>query len=116
MDIKPIPKVYIVQQQFMVNPGNHAELIPKFDFSSAKEFGSLEILLSPQANPFSIDLIKTELWKKLETFNSRDYLLLVGNPVLMAVTSCIAYNFSNGPVQFLQWSGKDKKYIRIKFS
>lgn len=112
MDIKS--RVFIVQQQFKANPVNLTELIPKFDFTPAKQFGELVILLSPQANPFTPDLIKQELFQKLQTFHGQDYLLLVGNPILMTMAGIVVSKVYQGPINFLQWSGRDRAYISVR--
>lgn len=105
------PRVYAVQ---MTHKWNGKELVPKFDMSSAAEYGELHFLLGPQARPFSPDSVLPELHEKLSEIQENDYLLLIGNPALIAFVACIAADYCDGELNLLQWSGKDAKYIPIK--
>lgn len=104
--------VYAIQQQ-MHYDAVKGELLPRFDLSPAEEFGEIKYLLSPSASPFTPDSIISELHEKLKGFSDEDYLLLIGNPVLIGMAAAIAAD-NAGTVNFLQWSGKNHKYISIK--
>lgn len=111
MDI--VPKVYVVQYQQKWD-GNG--FVPKYDLSSAHLFGEIEYLLSPTARPFNPVPIVTELDRKLAQFTIQDFLLLIGNPVLIGMVCAIASNKTNGVLKVLQWSGKDQQYIKIELN
>ncbi|MBW2636282.1 MAG: hypothetical protein JRC86_01935 [Deltaproteobacteria bacterium] len=104
--------VFVVQNQMRFDHGKN-KLVPRFDLSSAEQYGELSFLLSPSASPFNPESVLNEMAKRLENFSSEDHLLLVGNPVLIGMASALAADIA-GTVQFLQWSGKDRKYIIIK--
>lgn len=104
-------KVYIVQQQLRLND-DLQQLEPKFDFSKAKEYGELVVLLGPNTSPFHAHSLVIELKEKLKHITPNDYLLLTGNPVLIGLVVAIAADYAL-KVNFLQWSGKDQKYIPI---
>ncbi len=104
--------VFIVQKH-MKYDDQKEQFVPKFDVSSARQFGNVEFLLSPTANPFNPNWIIDELHNKLQNFSSEDYLLLVGNPCLIGMVVAIAAYYSGGRVRLLQWSGKDQKYVEI---
>ncbi|MCK5600420.1 hypothetical protein KAR91_01020 [Candidatus Pacearchaeota archaeon] len=104
--------VYVVQNQMRFDR-EKGELVPRFNLSSAEQYGELSYLLSPSASPFNPEGVLKEMAERLADFTSEDYLLLVGNPVLIGMASALAADIA-GVVQFLQWSGKDQKYITIR--
>lgn len=105
-------KVYVVQNQHRWD--RHEKVfVPKYDFTPAAEYGEMVDLLSPTAAPFRTDSIIEELHEKLRNFTSNDYLLLVGNPVLIGISMAIAADYNQGDLNVLQWSGKDRKYLPI---
>lgn len=104
--------VYVVQDSKHVS--NQGRLEPKFDFTPAEEFGELSFLLSPSASPFNLEPVLSELQEKLRGFNDADYLLLVGNPVLLGLSVAIAADANEGRVTMLQWSGAKRRYIPVR--
>lgn len=104
--------VYAVQRQLAYDAGSGG-LKPKFDLSSAEEFGQIAYVLGSNAAPWSDGIVaEAELGLK-DYASGRDHLLLIGNPVLIAVVSAIAAR--RGPVlKFLQWSGKERRYLPIE--
>ena len=105
--------VYVVQRQHKMNHAT-STLTPKFDLSSAEEYGTLEFLLSPNTRPFKPEKIVSVLREKLQNYTSDDYLLLIGNPVLIGMTVAVAADLNAGYVQVLQWS--NRKYILIQIN
>lgn len=105
--------VYVVQQPQRWNAQKQA-MESAFDVVEAEEFGDLVYLLSPMAKPFNVeDSILGQIREGLARFNDEDYLLLIGNPVLIGVVCTVAAARNEGRVRLLQWSGKNKKYIPI---
>lgn len=104
--------VYVIQEQMHLDRIKQ-QYVPRFDLSPAEEYGNLEYLLSPTAGPFHTGTIIKELKEALIHYTPEDYLLLVGNPVLIGLTTAIVAQ-RVGEIQFLQWSGKDQRYIPIK--
>lgn len=105
--------VFIVQKQMRFD-SVAGELVPRFKtISKAAQHGKIEYLLSPTANPFNTEKIVEELHTKLKKFRDGDFLLLIGNPVLIGLATTIAANYNKGSVDFLQWSGKDNDYVEI---
>lgn len=107
-----MPRVFVVQNTQHKNPFTK-ELEPKFDLNPALEYGRLVYLLSPSASPFHPETIIPELQRSLEDFQPDDYLLMIGNPVLIGLAFAIAAHYTNGDVRALQWSGRSNKYIAI---
>ena len=104
--------VYVVQDQTKKDHTT-GEIVARFDLTPAKRYGELKFLLRATAKPFSPLPILEELRRGLEDFGDEDYLLLIGNPVIMGMAAAIAADI-NGTVNFLQWSGKYKKYVIVK--
>lgn len=106
-------RVFVVQKTMRWDESK-GELVPKFDLEPAREYGELEFLLSPTAAPFNPETILGELHRKLADIQETDYLLLVGNPVLIGMVCAIAADYSQGCFNMLQWSGKERKYLPVK--
>lgn len=106
-------KVYIVQDTKWVDPKD-GTLKPKFDFSPAAEHGEPTFLLGSNASPFNLQSVLPELHERLKTFSDDDFLLLVGNPVLLGLAVAIAADYNDGNVNMLQWSGAKHCYIPVK--
>jgi hypothetical protein len=105
--------VFIVQKQMRFDH-QKGELVPKFpSIDKAEQFGKFVYLLSPTASPFNAQKLVDEMTKKLENFGNEDYLLLIGNPVLIGMASGIAADRNLGMLHFLQWSGRDSNYVPI---
>lgn len=106
-------RVFVVQKQHRFDE-QKGELVPKFDLSSAEQYGEIVYLLSPTASPFNPGPIVEELQEKLADFGDEDSLLLVGNPCLIGFATAIAAEASDGFVRLLQWSGRDRAYIPVE--
>ena len=106
------PVVFIVQKQMRFDE-DKAELVPKFNVEPARVFGEFRYLLSPTASPFNPEPIIDDLHEKLQGFADEDSILLLGNPALIGWACSIAAYYNKGRVATLQWSGKDRRYIRV---
>lgn len=102
-------KVFVVQKQQRWDAAR-GMMVPKFDVEPARQYGELVFLLSPTAAPWNPDSIIGELRGKLIDFTSEDFLLLIGNPVIIGWTVTLAYQRTGGWLNLLQWSGKDGSY------
>lgn len=105
--------VYIVQNQMRRSSGN-SNLVPRYDFSQATDFGELQYLLGPSAGPFNPESIINELHEKLKDFTDADYLLLVGNPCLLAWACAIAADYNDGCLKLLQWGRGKYQVIQVE--
>lgn len=105
-------RVFVVQKHLKLDEDGN--LVPKFDFSAAEKFGHIEYLLGPSASPFNVDNILDDLHEKLSDFSTRDFILLVGNPVFIGLATAVAASYAGGNINLLQWSGKDRGYIVLE--
>jgi hypothetical protein len=105
--------VYAVQMQMQYDKESRS-VQPRFpSISKADEWGQVEYLLDPSAHPFNPDLVIGSLHHKLSGFSDDDYLLLIGNPVLIGMASAVAARYNDGKINFLQWNPKNSKYVHI---
>lgn len=105
--------VYVIQkQQRFCHEAK--ELVDRFDLSTAEQHGEIKYLLSPQASPFNPESVIDELHDGLMNFGPDDFLLLVGNPVLIGLATAIAADTVESSINFLQWSGTEQRYICVK--
>ncbi len=103
--------VYVLQDQLHYDEISR-EMKPKFNLRPAEDYGQIKFLLSPSASPFRCEGIVEELHVKLKDFTEDDYLLLIGNPILIGVVTAIAAKYCE-VITFLQWSGKDNRYLPV---
>jgi hypothetical protein len=104
--------VWVVQSTNKLDE-NTGKLVPKFDFTPATRFGTVNFLLSPSASPFSLQTVMLDLHAKLKHFNSRDFLLCAGSPVLLGLACAVAAHYNDGDVNLLQWSGAKRAYVPV---
>lgn len=105
--------VYVVQCQHRFDK-DLQKLVPVYDLSPAKEYGDLVELLGRGASPFGPESVLKQLHRMLQHYGPEDYLLLIGNPVLIGWAVAIAAHYCTGKVTCLQWSGKEKAYLPIE--
>lgn len=94
-----MPRVYIVQEDHKKN------------FKAAEEFGEVSFL-----QPFGqvdIDIATRVIDAKLQDINEQDYLLLVGDPVLIAIAASLASDYLMGVYKVLRWDRKEAKYFPL---
>lgn len=104
-------KVFVVQDTRRYEAGAY---VSAHDLTPAEQYGELIYLLSPTAAPWKPEGIITELWDKLEDFSDDDYLLMVGNPVLIGLATAVACDVNKGRVRFLQWHGRSQSYTPVE--
>ena len=98
------PRVFIVQQPTRRDPATGA-ISPAMDLTPAAEWGELHFILRENENPFA-DLQATAqaVERKLvdNEFCDGDWLVMVGNPALIAVVASVASHLT-GELRLLQW-------------
>lgn len=104
--------VWVVQNQ-MRRSSDNSTMVPRFDFAPAEKYGELRYLLGPSAGPFNPKSIIDELWDKLREFTISDYLVLVGNPCLLAWACAIAADVNDGDLKLLQWGRGKYQVIEV---
>lgn len=84
------------------------------DLTPAIEYGELCVLM-PQSQSMlaPVPTVRT-LKEKLRNFTDNDYILPVGDPVLMSTVAMIAAEQNGGKVKFLKWDRHMGKYFVIQ--
>lgn len=101
-------KVFVVCE-----PVSHREGGAKIDLSPAAEYGEIEVLLGHTQSLFAPVPTVRKLREKLEHFSDDDYILPVGDPVLMSTVSMVASEMNHGRVRFLKWDRIQRRYLVI---
>jgi|TARA_R110000824_G_scaffold64906_3_gene169417 hypothetical protein len=82
---------------------------------SAEKFGDLKVLLPDNRQiVLSSGPIAFKLKQELKNFNDDDYLLLIGDPAIIAVAAAVAAKVNNGFFKVLKWDRDDKAYYDIE--
>jgi folate-dependent tRNA-U54 methylase TrmFO/GidA len=82
---------------------------------SAEKFGDLKVLLPDNKQiVLSSGPLAHKLTKELSTFNDDDYLLLIGDPAIIAVAGAIASKMNGGRFKVLKWDRDEKRYYDIE--
>ena len=105
-------KVYIIQNVMRKYPGGTYRGL---DYSQAERFGEIvylfdgnkQVVMSPQP---TIRKLKSVL----KDFNDNDYLLLVGDPALIGLTTSVLVTISNGRYNMLKYDRIEKDYFPIR--
>lgn len=106
-----MPKVFVVCEPLKNING---VLSKAMDLTPALEFGDIEILL-PHAQSLMVTVPTVRALKeKLKDFSDMDYILPIGDPVLMSTVAMIAGDRNSGRVKFLKWDKRNSKYYPIQ--
>ena len=82
---------------------------------SAEKFGDLKVLLPDNKQiVLSSGPLTHKLMKELKDFNDNDYLLLIGDPAIIAVCGAIAADVNGGRFKVLKWDRNDKRYYDLE--
>jgi folate-dependent tRNA-U54 methylase TrmFO/GidA len=82
---------------------------------SAEKFGDLKICLPDNRQMIlSSGPLTFKLKQELKNFNDSDYLLLIGDPAIIAVAGAIASDINNGRFKVLKWDRNEMKYYDIE--
>lgn len=84
---------------------------PDKDLTPASKFGEIVYLVEIRKGDRKLTpQIELGMWDKLKDFRDEDYLLLVGDPVLIGTATALASEANKGRVQFLKWDRESKTY------
>ena len=82
---------------------------------SAEKFGDLKILHPDNKQiVLSAGPVAHKLRKELSTFCNDDYLLLIGDPAIIAIAGAIASEMNMGRFKVLKWDRDESKYYDIE--
>ena len=80
----------------------------------ALNYGEIKFLFTERAQlVYSAGSVIHKLRKKLDKFNDEDFLLLVGDPAIIAVAAVVASEANSGKFKLLKWDRIAAKYYPI---
>ena len=106
------PIVYVLQEL----PGTRMGR-PKFNIMGAQKYGKLKVLLREDTQIIlSPGPIIFELRRLLKDYNSKDYLLLSGDPSVIGLACAIVSDINNGRFNLLKWDRQEKVYYPLEIN
>ena len=99
--------VYVVQQP-----------APNINILSASDFGYLVFCL-PNTGPESQAIYSTQpfvrkMKKNLQEFRKQDYLLAVGDPVIIGISTAAVSEVTSGQFNILKWDKREYRYYPLE--
>ena len=96
--------VYVVQQP-----------APNINILSASDFGYLVICLPNRDQAiFSTAPYVQKMKKNLQDFRKEDYLLAVGDPVIIGISTAIVSEVTAGQFNILKWDKREYRYYPLE--
>ena len=82
---------------------------------SAEKFGDLKVVLPDNKQiVLSSGPLTFKLRHELKDFNDKDYLLLMGDPAIIAVAGAVVSDVNGGKFKVLKWDRDEKRYYDIE--
>jgi folate-dependent tRNA-U54 methylase TrmFO/GidA len=82
---------------------------------SAEKFGELKVILPDNKQiVLSSGPLTFKLIHELKNFNDKDYLLLMGDPAIIAIAGAVVSEINGGRFKVLKWDRDEKKYYDIE--
>ena len=96
--------VYVVQQP-----------APNINILSASDFGYLVICLPNRDQAiYSTAPYVQKMKKNLQDFRKEDYLLAVGDPVIIGISTAEVSNVTSGQYNILKWDKREHRYYPLE--
>lgn len=113
-----MPRVFVVQKAIKAIRGGDGQTIKHasmFDLSPAEKFGDVEILNEPGDLSLMPFRAVKHLKEKLKNFSDNDFIIPMGDPVLIGATIAIASAMNHGKVKILRWDKHDSAYTPLEY-
>ena len=82
---------------------------------SAEKFGDLKVVLPDNRQiVLSSGPLTFKLQQELKNFNDEDYLLLMGDPAIIAVAGAVVSDVNGGRFKGLKWDRDEKRFYDIE--
>lgn len=105
--------VYVVQEP-APKKNHETGAVTTIDVTPAAKFGPFQVLLGPGDVVLSTAPTIAILREKLRTFCDEDYLLMIGDPVAIALAAMVASDVNFGRVKFLRWAKREFDYVPVQ--
>lgn len=106
-------RVFITQEVMVRSPDGRG-FERKFDLTSAEQYGTLEVLIGSGQSAVSSVPVMRQLRERLAGFNDDDFLVMMGDPSIMAGAAMVASANNNGRVKLLKWDRRSARYIPVQ--
>ncbi len=111
----------VVGRVFVTQEVTHREnkggrLVKKFDFSKAWRYGQLVFLTSQTKAVYEPSVVLGSALNKLRDFNDEDYLLPIGDPVVVSACAAAAAAANRGRMNVLKWDKNSKDYVLFQLN
>ncbi len=83
--------------------------MPTVSINAAKAFGEIKVMLPPEASRLEPGAMVDLLCAAMADYGEQDYILALGNPVLIAIAAILADRASS-PLRMLQWDKVSRNY------
>ena len=104
--------VYVLQEL----PGTRIGR-PKYNIIGAQKYGKLKVLLKENTQIIMIPgPIIFELRRLLKDYNSKDYLLLSGDPSVIGIACSIVSDMNGGKFNLLKWDRQEQMYYPLEIN
>ena len=82
---------------------------------SAEKFGDLKVLLPDNRQiVLSSGPLTFKLRQQLKDFNDNAYLILIGDPAIIAIAGAVVSDVNGGRFKILKWDRDEKRYYDIE--
>ena len=86
-----------------------------YNVRSAEKFGELTVMLPDNKQMIlASGPLTFKLKQELKDFSDEDYLLLIGDPAIIAVCGGIAAKNNGGRFKVLKWDRNEKRYYDLE--
>ena len=86
-----------------------------YNVRSAEKFGELTVMLPDNKQMIlASGPLTFKLQQELKDFSDDDYLLLIGDPAIIAICGALAAKVNNGKFKVLKWDRNEKKYYDLE--
>lgn len=103
-------KVYIPQEPSKWDSTVEMHM-PTMDFTPALRYGELVVCLPPNISFHMTKPVYAALKEKMRDFDDGDYLIAVGSPLVIALSSHIALLKTRGSLNLLTWDRMQRQYL-----
>ncbi len=94
---------------------NASAWMPTVNIDPAKKFGELNVMLPPEANRLEVSSIVSVLKRMMKDYGPDDYVLALGDPMIIALASVIAERAA-GTLRMLRWDRMSREYMLVEVS
>ena len=92
----------------------YGEPVPLFDLTPAAKYGEIKFLLKNNSSILNTVPLVRALKEKLSEYTKDDYILPVGDPVIIGLVSAMISEKTGGVFKVLKWDKKERVYLPVQ--